>query len=85
MLSWVVTTESIWPNPRGLSARQTVKNIVLQGDTWGSILPSNQVDMIGKDCMEAGHHYLYQDVLPVGFHGLVVDIVGITEADYKAQ
>ena len=69
----------------GLSDRQTVENIVLQGDTWGSILASNQVDMIGKESMEAGHFYLYKNILPVGFLGLVDDIVGITEAGFKAQ
>ena len=71
--------------PDGLSKRQTVKNIVLQGDTWGSILASNQVDLIGKESLEAGHFYLYKNVLPVGFLGLVDDIVGITEAGFKAQ
>ena len=71
--------------PTGLTERQEVTNIVLQGDTWGSLLASVQVDSIGKECMEAGHHYLYKDKLPVGFLGLVDDIIGITEAGYKAQ
>ena len=71
--------------PTGLTERQTVKDIVLQGDTWGSILASVQVDSIGQECMEAGHFYLYKDKLPVGFLGLVDDIVGVTEVGYKAQ
>ena len=33
--------------PNGLSERQTVTDIVLQGDTFGSILASVQVDKIG--------------------------------------
>ena len=52
--------------PAGLTDRQTIRNIVLQWDTWGSLLASVQVDRIG-------------------FLGLVDDIVGITEAGYKAQ
>ena len=32
--------------PSGLTKRQTLKNVVLQGDTWGSILASVQVDLI---------------------------------------
>ena len=71
--------------PNGLSARQSIKNIVLQDDTWGSILASVQVDMIGRECVQDGHFYLYKNVLPVGFLGLVDDIVGVTEAGYKAQ
>ena len=69
----------------GLSDRQTVNDIVLQGDKWGSILASVQVDKIGQDCMNAGYFYSYKNILPVGFLGLVDDIVGITEAGYKAH
>ena len=71
--------------PTGLTERQEITNIVLQGDTWGSLLASVQVDSIGKESMKAGHYYLYKDILPVGFLGLVDDIIGITEAGYKAQ
>ena len=71
--------------PAGLTDRQTITDSVLQGDTWGSILASAQVDSIGQECMEAGHYYLYKDKLPVGFLGLVDDIVSISEAGYKAQ
>ena len=71
--------------PAGLTDRQTIRNTVLQGDTWGSLLASVQVDRIGQESMEAGHFYLYKEILPIGFLGLVDDIVGITEAGYKAQ
>ena len=71
--------------PSGLSDRQTLKDIVLQGDTWGSILASVQVDSIGKECVEAGYGYLYKDSLPVSMLGLVDDTIGITEAGYRAQ
>jgi hypothetical protein len=43
--------------PEGLTDRQTIRNIVLQGDTWGSLLASVQVDRIGQESMEAGHFY----------------------------
>ena len=71
--------------PSGLTERQTIKDIVLQGDTFVSILAPVKVDSIGQECMRAGHYYLYKDKLPVGFLGLVDDIVGITEAGFKAQ
>ena len=35
--------------------------------------------------MKGGHFYRYKGKLPVGFLGLVDDIVGITEAGYPAQ
>ena len=71
--------------PNGLTERQTVKNIVLQGDTFGSILASNQVDTIGKECVAAGHGYLFKNKLPVAFLGLVDDIIGVSEAGVNAQ
>ena len=71
--------------PGGLTNRQVLRNIVLQGDTWGSILASVQVDKIGKECMAEGHAYLYENCLPVGFLDLVDDIIGVTEAGLKAQ
>ena len=71
--------------PDGLSERQTLENIVLQGDTWGSILASVQVDTIGQECSESGYGYAYKDILPVGILGLVDDTIGVTEVGYKAQ
>ena len=71
--------------PNGLTDRQIIKDIVLQGDTFGSILASVQVETIGKACIDEGHGYLYKGILPVGFLGLVDDIIGVTEAGIKAQ
>ena len=71
--------------PDGLSERQVLNNIVLQGDTFGSILASVQVDTIGQECLQSGYGYNYKDILPVGMLGLVDDIIGITEVGYKAQ
>ena len=69
----------------GLSERVEVKDSVLQGDKFGSLMASVQVDKIGKDSIKAGHHFLYKNTLPIGFLGLVDDIVGITEAGHKAS
>ena len=46
---------------------------------------SLQVDSIGKECMKEGLSYLYKKTLPVGFLGLVDDIIGVSEAGAKAQ
>ena len=35
--------------PSGISERQTIKDVVLQGDTWGSMLASVQVDSMAKE------------------------------------
>ena len=69
----------------GLSERQKIENSVLQGDTWGSLLASVQVDKIAQECSESGYGYRYKNILPVGMLGLVDDTIGITEPGYKAQ
>ena len=71
--------------PNGLSERQTLENVVLQGDTWGSLMASVQVDLIGKEVERSGYGYMYKDVQSVSLLGLVDDIIGVTEAGYRAQ
>ena len=71
--------------PHGLTDRQVIRDTVLQGDKFGSLLASVMVDKIGQECMKAGYHYSYKNSHPVGFLGMVDDIVGITKAGYKAN
>ena len=71
--------------PSGLTERQTLKNVVLQGDTWSSLLASIQVDNICKDIVSSGYGYRYKDVLPVSLLALVDDMIGVTYAGHRAQ
>ena len=71
--------------PGGLTDRQKITNSVLQGDAWGSMLASVQVDTFGKAIEEEGIGYLYKNVLPISMLGLVDDVVGVTDTGYKAQ
>ena len=69
----------------GLSERQRLEDVVLQGDTWGSILASVQVDSIAKEVVSSGYGYRYMDKLPVSLLGLVDDMIGVSEAGFRAQ
>ena len=71
--------------PGGLTDRQRITNSVLQGDTWGSMMASVQVDTFGKAIEEEGIGYLYKNVLPITMLGLVDDVVLVTDTGYKAQ
>ena len=71
--------------PSGLTERQKVSDIVLQGDTFSSLLASVQVDSISKDCSASGFGYNYKNKLSVGILGLMDDLVGVTEVGYKAK
>ena len=49
--------------PGGLTERQKITNSVLQGDTWGPMLASLQVDKIGKSIEDAGIGYQFKKIL----------------------
>ena len=69
-----------------MTDEQTLDSVVLQGDTWGPALASNQVDTIGKECLDENKYlFMYKDCVPVGPLGMVDDLIGITEAGHKAQ
>ena len=70
----------------GLTEEQTLDSVVLQGDTWGPAMASNQVDTIGKECLNENKYlFMYKNCVPIGILGLVDDVVGVSEAGYKAQ
>ena len=47
--------------PHGLSSREDISKIILQGDVFGPIQCSVSVDSYGKECLEEGQHlYLYK-------------------------
>ena len=71
--------------PFGLTDRQTVKSTVLQGETWGSLPASNQVDSIARECEKGGYNYKYKGELNLTSLGFVDDYMGITEANHSAQ
>ena len=61
--------------PSGITKRQKITDTVLQGDTFGSLLASVQVDSIGQECMKSDYGYQYMEKLPVGIFGLVDDLL----------
>ena len=71
--------------PGGLTEWVMIENSVLQGDTFGSLLASVQVDAIAKEVEKAGIGYNYKEELPINILGLVDDLIGVTEAGFKTQ
>ena len=44
--------------PVGISHREDIKNVVTQGDVFGPLLCSKQVDTFGQECLE-DQKYIY--------------------------
>ena len=66
--------------PSGLGVEKHFQKVVLQGDTWGPIMASNQVDTFGKQLLEEEPSFLYRykGKVPVGVLGMVGDLAGVT-------
>ena len=72
--------------PSGISKRETINEIVMQGDVLAPLISSLQVDTIGKECLEEDKHlYHYKDLVPIPPLGLVDDLFTISICGYKTN
>ena len=72
--------------PGGLSKREAIHEIVMQGDVLAPLISSLQVDTMGKECLEEDKHlYHYKDMVPIPPLGLVDDLFTITTCGYKTN
>ena len=70
--------------PYGISQRKEENNIICQGEPWGPIECSLQIDNIGKESLVEGlHPYKYNDEVEIPALGFVDDIIKVTESGYK--
>ena len=58
----------------------TLDDVVLQGEVWGPILASNQVDMFGKEMLQEDYSFMFQckGYIPVPVLGQIDDTIGIS-------
>ena len=70
--------------PNGISRRELIQEVVMQGDVLAPLISSLQVDTMGKECLEDGKHlYYYKNTVPIPPLGLVDDLFTISECGYK--
>ena len=70
--------------PVGKTRRGDIYNVITQGDVFGPILCSNQVDTFGKECIEEGkYNYSYKGEVAIPPLGMVDDLLCITECGHK--
>ena len=72
--------------PSGITKETSMKELVMQGDTWANTMASVQCDAFGKELLEeeASFVYQYKGKVPAGILGQIDDLIGVTEAGYKA-
>ena len=72
--------------PVGLTVRERIKKIILQGDVFGPIECSVSVDTLGKECLRDNKHlYLYKDVVKIPMLAMVDDILAISECGFRTS
>ena len=66
--------------PAGLTTREDVHEIVLQGEVFGPLQCSVQVDTFGKECLKEGKHlYAYKNCVGIPPLAMVDDLLSISE------
>ena len=71
--------------PVGETTSEDIRNVVMQGDVFGPILCSKQVDLFGKECLEKEKYiYMYKGEVPIPPLSMVDDVICITECGYKS-
>ena len=72
--------------PGGMTRREMVPEIVMQGDVMAPLISSLQVDTIGKECLEMNKHlFMYKDMVPIPPLGLVDDLLTISTCGVKTS
>ena len=72
--------------PHGISQRKVVKQIICQGEPWGPLECSLQIDDIGKESINPQlEPYKYKDIVEIPALGWVDDLITVSESGYKAS
>ena len=72
--------------PGGLTRREMIPEIVMQGDVMAPLISSLQVDTMGKEClMKKKHLFMYKDMVPIPPLGLVDDHLHLWCQDQPPQ
>ena len=70
--------------PVGKTREASIHNVITQGDVFGPILCSNQVDTFGKECLEEGKYiYSYRGEVDIPPLGMVDDLICISECGHQ--
>ena len=71
--------------PFGLTERVSINKIVTQGGVWGPIQCSNQVDKLGKECVNRNIHlFKYKDSVRIMPLAMIDDILAIAPCGFKS-
>ena len=72
--------------PIGRTSRETIQNSIIQGDVFGAILCSKQVDTFGQECLKkSSYTYSYRGEVDIPPLSMVDDLLTISECGFKTS
>ena len=72
--------------PVGKTARQNIQNVITQGDVFGPMFCSKQVDTFGQECLEESKYtYLYRGEVEIPPLSMVDDVLCVSECGFKTS
>ena len=72
--------------PVGKTDRQDIRNVITQGDVFGPIFCSKQVDTFGQECLEKSQYtYLYRGEVEIPPLSMVDDVLCVSECGFKTS
>ena len=70
--------------PAGQTERINIRELVMQGGTWGPLKCSNSLDKMGKIYEDTGEHlYKYKNIVQIPILTMVDDTFAIAECGHK--
>ena len=72
--------------PVGKTDRQNIQNVITQGDVFGPIFCSKQVDTFGQECLrDRKYTYMYRGEVEIPPLSMVDDVLAISECGFKTS
>ena len=72
--------------PVGKTDRQNIRNVITQGDVFGPMFCSKQVDTFGQECLEESKYtYLYRGEVEIPPLSMVDDVLCVSECGFKTS
>ena len=70
--------------PVGKTERQNIKNVITQGDVFGPIFCSKQVDTFGQECLvDSKYTYMYRGEVEIPPLSMVDDVLCVSGCGLK--
>ena len=72
--------------PVGKTERQSIKNVIAQGDVFGPMFCSKQVDTFGQECLkESKYTYMYRGMVEIPPRSMVDDVLCVSECGFRTS